>query len=102
MITRPNQPGMPHKVTCTGCGKRPGPIWMVGYADGHLFLCSDCALQLTRKITEDLCELFTKGGRPGYSEDHGRSTLCADCSLQLARKHLQDLCELLTKAGRHG
>lgn len=52
MITRPNQPGLPHNVPCTGCGKRPGPIWMIGYADGELFLCSDCALQLTRKITE--------------------------------------------------
>jgi hypothetical protein len=40
---------------------------MHSYADkdGDLFLCMDCALQLVRKITEDLCELLTAGGRHG-------------------------------------
>ena len=65
MITKPNQPGLPHNVTCTGCHKRPGPIWMHCYAEADLFLCSDCAMQLVRKIMEDLCELLTKGGRHG-------------------------------------
>jgi hypothetical protein len=64
MITRPEF-GRPHKVTCTACGKRPGPIWMYGYTDGELLLCPDCALQLVRKILEDLCELLTRGGRHG-------------------------------------
>jgi hypothetical protein len=47
--------------------KRPAAIEMHGYAhkDQSIFLCSDCALQLVRKITEDLCELLTRGGRRG-------------------------------------
>jgi len=67
MITKPNMPGLPHNIVCTGCRKCPGPIWMVGYADdgAGLFLCADCAMQLVRKIMEDLCELRTMGGRHG-------------------------------------
>ncbi len=65
MITKPNQTGMPHNVTCTACGKRPGPIQMRSYTESDLFLCADCALQLSRKILEDLCELLTRGGRRG-------------------------------------
>jgi hypothetical protein len=38
---------------------------MIGYAKGELSLCSDCALQLSRKILEDLCELLAWGGRHG-------------------------------------
>ena len=47
--------------------KRPAAIGMLCYAhnDEGLFLCSDCALQLVRKITEDLCELLTRSGRHG-------------------------------------
>jgi hypothetical protein len=65
MITKLNQPGLPHNVTCTACRKQKGPVWIIGYADADLFLCADCALQLVRKITEDLCELLTRGGRHG-------------------------------------
>ena len=65
MITKPNQPGLPHDMLCTACHKQPGPIWMHCYADSGLFLCADCALQLVRKMTEDLCELLTAGGRQG-------------------------------------
>ena len=43
MITKSNQPGLPHNVDCMGCHKQPGPIWMNGYSDGNIFLCADCA-----------------------------------------------------------
>lgn len=45
------------------CGS-DAKITMHCYAD-NLDLCTDCALQLVRKITEDLCELLTAGGRHG-------------------------------------
>ena len=47
--------------------KQPSAIEMHGYAHNGegIFLCSDCALQLVRKITEDLCELLTRNGRHG-------------------------------------
>ena len=47
--------------------KRPAALEMHGYAydNESLYLCSDCALQLVRKITEDLCDLLTRGGRHG-------------------------------------
>jgi hypothetical protein len=39
--------------------KKPAEIYMRGYAeDNHdLLLCQFCALQLVRKIMEDLCDL---------------------------------------------
>jgi hypothetical protein len=47
--------------------KQPSAIAMHSYErNGEgIFLCSDCALQLVRKITEDLCALLTRGGRHG-------------------------------------
>lgn len=52
--------------TCTYCKKAMGHIYIYGYAsDGaDLFLCRDCALQLSRKLLEDLCEIIT-GDRNG-------------------------------------
>ena len=38
-------------------------IQMFGY--GSLDLCTDCALQLVRILSEDLCAAITKGGRHG-------------------------------------
>lgn len=89
--------------SCDCCGGA-ALIEMHGYgkAGGSSRLCTDCAMQLARKLVEDLCALLTKGGRHDYNEAGESSKLCSDCSLQLTRKHLQDLCGLLTKGGRHG
>jgi|1186.fasta_scaffold65551_2 hypothetical protein len=40
-------------------------IAITGYSRDGFDLCSDCALQLARKLMEDLCELLTRGGRHG-------------------------------------
>ena len=49
---------------CQGCGQ-PATIFMTGDSreTGGLVWCSDCALQISRKLLEDLCALLTKGGR---------------------------------------
>lgn len=54
-----------HTCEC-GVGE-PAKITMTGYAEegAVIHLCKDCALQLSRKLLEDLCELDTKGGRHG-------------------------------------
>jgi hypothetical protein len=49
---------------CDNCS-RLAAVGMSGYAEHGFNLCSDCALQLVRKIAEDLCELLTWGGRHG-------------------------------------
>jgi len=62
MLT-PENPG----ATCDYCNS-PAQITMIGYGDnedGTCNWCADCALQLVRKISEDLCELFATGGRHG-------------------------------------
>jgi hypothetical protein len=53
----------PHWCVCD----KPAVIWMRSYAKNNndLWLCSDCALQLVRKLSEDLCEVLTKAGRNG-------------------------------------
>jgi hypothetical protein len=50
---------------CCGCGSAPPELVYLGYADDDAacFLCRACALQLARKILEDLCDLF--GNRYG-------------------------------------
>ena len=40
-------------------------IALTGYSERGFNLCSECALQLVRKLTEDLCELLARGGRNG-------------------------------------
>lgn len=40
-------------------------IVMHGYGDGDVRVCDGCALQLVRKLSEDLCQLLTAGGRHG-------------------------------------
>jgi hypothetical protein len=53
------------RIPSCNCGNE-AKIIMHGYAhDGDNFLCVDCALQLVRKITEDLCEVLTVRGRHG-------------------------------------
>ena len=54
----------PELKSCPVCNKRPARIWMRNYAQlvgdnvcGDLILCDYCALQLSRKLIEDLCEL---------------------------------------------
>jgi hypothetical protein len=52
---------------CDNCHE-PAVIQMHGYGDGPSGTCNwcaDCALQVVRKTSEDLCELLTKGGRHG-------------------------------------
>jgi hypothetical protein len=53
---RETQLAVPAK--CTGCEKQ-AEIFMTGYAENssNLVLCRACALQLSRKLLEDLCEL---------------------------------------------
>ena len=54
-------------TTCDYC-QNPATIKMMGYGDGEngeCNWCTECALQLVRKLTEDLCELLTRGGRHG-------------------------------------
>lgn len=52
---------------CTSCNKELAQIEMHGFADktANLLLCADCAMQLARKLMEDLCALITKSGRHG-------------------------------------
>jgi hypothetical protein len=54
-------------TNCDYCGG-DAVIQMAGYGDGvndDCNWCADCALQLVRKLSEDLCELLTRGGRHG-------------------------------------
>lgn len=54
-------------IGCDYC-QEPAVVTMHGYGDsknGGCNWCADCAMQLVRKIMEDLCELLTKGGRHG-------------------------------------
>jgi hypothetical protein len=53
-------------VKCTANCGRPQQVLMTGYAEDsrELRLCRDCALQLARKLLEDLCELVA-GDRHG-------------------------------------
>jgi hypothetical protein len=53
---------------CDYCGGEDAEITMLGYGDdgpGNCHWCVECALQLVRKIMEDVCELRTKAGRHG-------------------------------------
>jgi len=56
--------GFKGEPNCHACGA-PAVIEMCDYSDGFSFLCADHAMQLARKIMEDLCELLTRGGRYG-------------------------------------
>lgn len=51
---------------CYACSQT-AVIEMHGYSEGksNIQLCADCALQLNRKLSEDLCELLARGGRHG-------------------------------------
>jgi len=53
------------KPKCSCCGEREAVIWTRGYAENHagIFLCEFCALQLARKVLEDICEV--EGDRHG-------------------------------------
>ncbi len=66
VITIDDRDLMDKLYSCSYCDRELARIWMRGYATGHedIALCRDCAMQLVRKLTEDLCE-FTKGGRNG-------------------------------------
>lgn len=57
---------MGYRVHACGCG-REAKIVLIGYANKRESndLCADCALQVIRKLSEDLCELQTFGGRHG-------------------------------------
>lgn len=61
---------------CDNC-EAPATIVMNGYGAPSVHCCADCALQLVRKLIENLCELITKGGRHGTSstEKHTASIL---------------------------
>jgi hypothetical protein len=52
--------------TCSSCTTADAVIEMYGYAEetAGVFLCRNCALQLARKLLEDLCEVIT-GERHG-------------------------------------
>jgi hypothetical protein len=54
------------KIPDCNCGA-PAALVMHGYAwdSGNNSLCTDCGLQLVRKVMEDICELISKGGRHG-------------------------------------
>ena len=60
-----NVTGISLPEKCGNCNKKPGELFMTGYGvDGaDLILCRSDALQLARKLLEDLCEL--DGGRHG-------------------------------------
>jgi hypothetical protein len=64
MILMMHQPDTVQRPETCNCGKGLGHIYMQGYAvnQADMFLCSDRASQLSRKLLEDLCELVT-GGR---------------------------------------
>lgn len=53
-------------ATCPVCNEDSAIIWIHEYAMDYadIVLCKDCAMQLVRKLSEDLC-VFTKGGRNG-------------------------------------
>ncbi len=53
--------------TCVSCGVERAQIQMTGFAEDEsdVVVCPDCALQLTRKLSEDLCAVLSKGGRHG-------------------------------------
>jgi hypothetical protein len=53
-------------TTCDCC-QAPAILEMHGYGKGRgtCRWCKDCALQVIRKTSEDLCELLTAGGRHG-------------------------------------
>jgi hypothetical protein len=55
------------QTKCDGCRDAVARLQMDGYAEEHARnrLCTDCSLQLARKLLEDLCELLTRGGRHG-------------------------------------
>jgi hypothetical protein len=60
---RPDPP-----INCDYCGGAEAVISMFGYGDdfsGNCHWCANCAMQLVRKLMEDLCELQTQGGRHG-------------------------------------
>jgi len=70
MSVLPKQTAQPGDTVYLGCDycKQPAVIRMIGYGDGNggtCNWCADCALQLVRKVMEDLCELMSKGGRHG-------------------------------------
>ena len=52
---------------CDACRKVNAALEMHGYSErsSNICLCAECALQLSRKLLEDLCELLTKSGRRG-------------------------------------
>lgn len=53
------------KEPCVACKTRLAEIYMWGYAQkhAHIILCPPCALQLARKLLEDLCAV--EGDRSG-------------------------------------
>jgi hypothetical protein len=49
-------------TNCERCGgDTPEVIAMFGYGGGTRHWCAACAMQLARKILEDLCELKQRG-----------------------------------------
>jgi len=52
---------------CRYCRKAEPVILMLFYSDKKAdnLLCSDCAMQLARKLLEDLCAVLTREGRHG-------------------------------------
>ena len=54
------------RFACDACKERHPAIMMMGYAENYagIQLCEVCALQLARKLLEDLCAL-TPLGRHG-------------------------------------
>ena len=70
MLTTEFVKAVPQRGGNPGCDycQAPAEVTMMGYGDdasGNCHWCSDCAMQLVRKIMEDLCELRTAGGRHG-------------------------------------
>jgi hypothetical protein len=54
-------------TTCDRC-QEPAALFIIGYSGPHtsdVNWCKDCALQVIRYLSEDLCELLTRGGRHG-------------------------------------
>lgn len=45
---------------CTSCAKEVAEIHFHGYSENDINLCRNCALQLSRKLLEDLCEVITE------------------------------------------
>lgn len=50
----PEMPG-----NCTACSSNDATIEMHGYTETSMRVCRNCALQLARKLLEDLCEVIT-------------------------------------------